>query len=37
MGHQTSAEWGKQAIFEQNEYHSPDGADGCCITSNKWR
>ena len=27
---------GKHAIFEQNaSIYSPDGADGCCITSNK--
>ena len=34
MGRQTSAEWGNPAIFEQNA-SILDGADDCCITSNK--
>ena len=36
MGRQTSAGWGKHAIFQQmHQHHSPGGADGCCITSDK--
>jgi len=36
MGRQTSAGWGKHAISSKmRQYHSPDGADGCCIASDK--
>jgi len=36
MGHQTSAGW-ENTLFssKMRQYYSPDGADGCCITSNK--
>jgi len=36
MGRQTSA-GGENKLFssKMRQYHSPDGADGCCITSNK--
>jgi len=36
MGRQTSA-GGENTLFSSKmcQYHSPDGADGCFITSNK--
>jgi len=36
MGRQTSA-GGENKLFSSKtrQYHLPDGADGCCITSNK--
>ena len=36
LGRQTSAGW-ENTLFssKMRQYHAPDGADGCCITSNK--
>ena len=35
-GHQTSAGWGNKLFSSKmRQYHSPNGADGCCITSIK--
>jgi len=36
MGRQTTAEWeNKLFSSKMRPCHSPDGADGCCINSNK--
>ena len=36
LGRQTTAGWGNTLFSSKmRQYHSPDGADGCCITSNR--
>jgi len=36
MGHQARGGENELFVSKMRQYHSPDGADGCCITSNKW-